>query len=115
MALTDFFRINLPYGMRKNEKGEWFAFNREYKPLGFNTIDRVKYEDYPVYVKYRGLTEAKIKKLAAPESIFRDDRGDVYLFCLYNDATNPVDSPKYWNAYFEKIKQLAKLKPHNGR
>ena len=31
MALTDFFRINLPYGIRKNDKGEWVAFNREYQ------------------------------------------------------------------------------------
>jgi hypothetical protein len=34
--LTDFFRINLPYGMQKNEKGEWMFFNREYVPLGWN-------------------------------------------------------------------------------
>ncbi len=35
MALSDFFRINLPYGMMRNESGEWFVFNREYAPLGF--------------------------------------------------------------------------------
>jgi hypothetical protein len=29
MSLTDFFRINLPYGMNKNENGEWICFNRE--------------------------------------------------------------------------------------
>lgn len=28
MALTDFIRINLPYGIERNEKGEWTAFNR---------------------------------------------------------------------------------------
>jgi hypothetical protein len=37
MSLTDFFRKNLPYGIARNENGEWMAFNREYLPLGFNT------------------------------------------------------------------------------
>lgn len=33
MALDDFFRINMPYGMQRNGDGEWFVFNREYKPF----------------------------------------------------------------------------------
>lgn len=38
MALTDFTRINLPYGIERNEKGEWTAFNREYlQSLGYYT------------------------------------------------------------------------------
>jgi hypothetical protein len=48
MALTDFFRINLPYGIQKNDVGEWSAFNREYKPLGWNTDEWVNYEDAPI-------------------------------------------------------------------
>lgn len=96
MALTDFFRINMPYGLRRNEKGEWFTFNREYKPLGFKTNDRVRYEDYPIFVKYKGLTDGKIKKLAIPESLAHDEKGNVYLFCLYDDATNPHDNPKHF-------------------
>jgi len=47
MALGDFFRINMPYGMRRNDKGEWFVFNREYKPLGWNTKEFINEEDYP--------------------------------------------------------------------
>ena len=34
MALSNFFKINLPYGIKRNENGQWTAFNREYKPLG---------------------------------------------------------------------------------
>ena len=37
MGLFDFFRVNLPYGLKKNSKKEWIAFNREYMPLGWNT------------------------------------------------------------------------------
>lgn len=43
MALTDFFRINLPYGIVRDSKGRWSAFNREYLPLGWN-----EREDSPV-------------------------------------------------------------------
>ena len=77
--------------------------------MGWNTVESVKYEDYPVYVKYKGLTEAKIIKLAS--SFERDENGPIILFWFYNDATNPADSPKYWNAYLEKIMFFSRLKP----
>ena len=35
--LSDFFRINFPYGLMRNENGEWTAFNRDYLPLGHNS------------------------------------------------------------------------------
>jgi hypothetical protein len=112
MALGDFFRINMPYGMKRNDKNEWFVFNREYKPLGFNTNENIKEEQHPVYTKYKALTEAKIIKIAWSDNdgIRRNEKGEIYMFWLYNDATNPKDSPKYWNDYFEKIKILSNLK-----
>lgn len=111
MALGDFFRINMPYGMKKNDKNEWFVFNREYKPLGWNTREHIREEDYPVFNQYETLTEAKILKLAwsDTEGVKRNDEGEICMFWLYNDATNPKDKPKYWNDYFEKIKILSQL------
>lgn len=112
MALGDFFRINMPYGMEKNDKNEWFVFNREYKPLGFNTNERVEYEKYPVFVRYKALTEAKLQKLACPkeDTIRRNEKGEIRMIWFYSDGTNPKDSPKYWNDYFERIKILSSLK-----
>lgn len=112
MALGDFFRINMPYGMKKNDQNEWFAFNREYKPIGFNTNEYIYEEKYPVYTKYKGLTEAKILQLSwsKKEGITRDENGEIYMFWLYSDQTNPKDDPKYWDEYFNKIKILSKLK-----
>lgn len=111
MALGDFFRINMPYGMKKNDKNEWFVFNREYKPLGWNTNEHIKEEDYPVFTKYNALTDAKILKLAGSDKdgVRRNEQGEIYMFWLYNDVTNPKDTPKLWNDYFEKIKILAQL------
>ena len=110
MALTDFFRINLPYGIQKNESDEWSAFNREYVPLGWNTTDTVKFSDYPVFTKYKALTEAKLLKLSWSEgSIIKDEKGKITKIFFYNDGTNPASNPKYWEEYFDKIKLLAKL------
>lgn len=118
MALTDFFRINLPYGVSRNSKGEWFAFNREYMPLGWNTQSSKKniaddnvYSENPVYTKYRGLTEKKLVEIAgSTDRIILDSNGKIERVFLYNDNTNPQSSPKYWDEYFQKIKILSNLK-----
>lgn len=38
--LADFFRINMPYGMKQNKEGKWIIFNREYMPLGWNDVEK---------------------------------------------------------------------------
>jgi len=113
--LSDFFRINFPYGIRKNSKGEWVCFNREYMPLGWNRKENVSIHDekafahLPVYTKYNGLTDARLEKLAIePYAVSRDDEGKIYMVFFYNDKTNPQSEPRNWNEYFEKIKLLSK-------
>jgi len=115
--LSDFFRINLPYGMRKNASGEWFFFNREYVPLGWN-IKRLSssgngidpYSELPIYTKYKKLRDATLLKLAwdAEHGVQRNENGEIEKVFFYNDATNPQNDPKYWGQYFEKIKLLSK-------
>lgn len=113
MALTDFFRINMPYGMESNEKGEWMFFNRDYKPIGFNTSDFIDYHKYPVFTKYKALTENKLISLSHQidkKGIQKDEKGKIYKVYFYNDSTNPMIYPKCWDAYLKKIKMLSKLK-----
>lgn len=109
--LSDFFRINMPYGIKKNDKGEWMAFNREYKPLGFNTTELVKEQDYPIHVKYRGLSDALLLKLAHTDghSVTHDIYGSIERIFLYNDRTNPMNDPLFWPDYIDKIKLLSTL------
>lgn len=115
--LSDFFRINLPYGMKRNTNNEWVFFNREYVPLGWNTTSgkRSVHENeeafihLPIRTKYKGLTEEKLKKLAIePDAIGRDDDEKINLVFFYKDRTNPQSSPEHWGIYFEKIKLLSK-------
>lgn len=115
MALLDFFRINLPYGIAKNTKDEWVAFNREYLPLGWNNresddnlFEDGKYSNLPIHTKYNGITEKSLQKIAGNEDfIHRDENGKIIKVFLYNDDTNPQSNPKYWDEYFQKLKLLS--------
>ena len=115
MALDNFFKINLPYGVRGSKKKGWFAFNREYKPLGFNKCslgDQVKYDDYPIFTKYKRMNSSIIKKISEMEgSIVQESEDETVLF-LYDDGNNPSNTGKErdWKLYFKKLKMLATLK-----
>lgn len=103
MALEDFRAVFLPYCIEKQPGGTYVVLNREYKPLGFKTRDFIKYADYPVCVKIKGLTAAKAAKLSVDES------KDLDRIFLYDDATNPIRSKKNMDAYLAKLAVLAKL------
>ena len=120
--LGDFFRINLPYGIKRNDKGEWMAFNREYMPLGYSDESHKTTwhnDNLPIFTKYKGLTEALLIKVAARdgESIKRNENGEICEVWLYNDATNPMNQTSknnsYWKLYWEKLEILSKrdIKP----
>jgi hypothetical protein len=118
--LNNFFRINLPYGIAKNENGEWMAFNREYMPLGFNNINSKglpgsSYQDLPVYTKYEKITEKFLLEIADSEyEIHHNEKGEIIKVFLYDDGTNPINQPKekkhLWDSYFDKLKKLSRLK-----
>lgn len=124
--LENFFRINLPYGMIRNDKNEWMCFNREYMPLGYVDTDFKKsmsgmypnYTDLPIYAAYMGLTEFILIRLAdrSPDSIRRDLDGKICQVFFYDDGTNPTNAKDkkhsnfLYETYFEKLKVLSELK-----
>ena len=113
MALTDFFRINFPYGIQRNDTDEWFAFNREYMPLGTAKKTAVlSDEDWKklfVGVRYNGLTDKLLTEIAAGEPK-RDDTGKIYFVTLYKDGSNPMNDSQYWDSYSKKLKKIGRLK-----
>lgn len=97
MALSDFFRINLPYGIHRNSNNEWTAFNREYVPLGWNEIINMDSTgitedgtEKPIYTKYSKLTEKKLLEIAGSDNMVNYDKdGKIFRVFLYDDGTVP--------------------------
>ncbi|MDR6546668.1 hypothetical protein J2810_002774 [Chryseobacterium rhizosphaerae] len=122
--LTNFFRINLPYGIAKNDNDEWMAFNREYMPLGFNDVSLKEhvgksYHDKPIYTKYNSITEKLLLELSfdGEKGVRRDSSGKIEKVFLYDDGTNPSsgydsknEEEKMWNDYFQKLKKISELR-----
>ncbi|EFK57344.1 hypothetical protein U0038_17565 [Sphingobacterium spiritivorum] len=115
MSLSNFFRINLPYGIARNSNNEWIAFNREYLPIGWNDVgfkrnDSFKnseYGDLPLYTKYKNISKNKIDEIIYDKELIRlDDKNEIEVIWFYNDKTNPTVSNK-WDSYFKIIEKLA--------
>ena len=107
----------MPYGIIRNEKGEWMAFNREYMPLGFNDTrydSRVPnaLPSEPIWTKYKALHDKTLIALAYDQTGYdRNDDGDIVQVWFYNDGSNPsaTNKKEHWDAYFDKIKRLSKF------
>jgi len=104
MGLGDFRSVYLPYCIQKQADGSFIVLNREYKPLGFNSIEHFDYKDYPISSKIKGLTAKTIKKLS-----WNGRMQDNSIF-LYNDSSIPTRSKKNMKKYLEKLEILAKYK-----
>ena len=112
MALSDFFRINLPYGIQRKEKNEWTAFNREYLPLGTNEktplgSGKAEY----IYTVYKPIREGTLLKIADQDEnrIRRNDKGEIVMIFLYHDGSNPASNPEGWTKYMNKLRLLSKF------
>lgn len=104
MKIKNVRAVYFPYCIEKQKDGSWVVLNRDYNPVGFNTSERITYEDYPVSMKIKGLGPGTLRKLSWND----EEPGDkVYL---YNDSCTPTRSEKAMFSYFEKLKILLKLK-----
>jgi len=102
--LGTFISVCLPYCLQRQPDGRYAVLNREYKPLGCNTYERIKYGDYPVCIELKGLGPATIRKLSCHGS---EDPERIYL---YYDGCNPCARAEYMEAYLERLRIMAKLK-----
>jgi hypothetical protein len=89
--------------MQKQADGRYVILNREYKPLGFKTNAHVKYEDYPIAVKFKRFTKAQAKSISCSGS------EDLDTVSFYNDGCIPTASEKHMAAYLKRLAALAKL------
>ena len=100
MALNNFFKINMPYGIKRNENGHWAAFNREYRPLGENDFMKHVPDSDFIYTDYGKLSERFLMDLADDPTSFQMDENNVIVrVFFYDDATNPANHVKAENSY----------------
>ncbi len=100
---TDFRAVYFPYCIERMADGTWVILNRQYKPVGFNTGDFIRYEDFPVSAKLEGIGPGVLKKLA-----YDGDGGGGKVY-LYDDGCVPTHSKANMDAYLKKLAILAKL------
>lgn len=94
---------HFPYCIQRLESGRYILLNRNYKPLGNPTRDRVSYETDPSAVKIT-ITPATAAKLSWEQS------QKVEKIYLYNDGCIPTESAAYMADYLKRLAVLAKLK-----
>lgn len=115
MALNNFFRINLPYGIKRDLNGHWAAFNREYKPLGNNDSFKHSTGEEFIHTNYGKLSDRLLIDLADDATAVQtDENNEITKVFLYDDGTNPSNNLKneieLWDKYFKKLKLLSKLR-----
>jgi len=92
-----------PYCMEQNDDGSWVFLNRKYKPIGMNTGEWIKYDDYPVRFFLKGLGPATRAKLDI------HGKGTDRRIYFYNDATVPTKSAKNMKAYLARLEIIMNL------
>jgi hypothetical protein len=86
------------------EDDKYIILNREYKPLGFKTMAHVKYEDYPIAIKFKRFTIETIKKISYKGSPEKD-----WIY-LYNDGCIPTSNNANMEKYLKRLGLLARLR-----
>ncbi|AUS04407.1 hypothetical protein C1A40_02475 [Tamlana carrageenivorans] len=99
----------MPYGLEKNDQGEWFAFNRYYEPLG--TLQ-----------KYVNITEQELQELAFDKDsiAINENTNEIVRVFLFRDGTNPARSvdtkiitkeeQQNWDEYFKRLQKICHFK-----
>jgi hypothetical protein len=99
--------VYFPYCIERQENGSWVILNRNYKPVGLNTGKFIKYGDYPVSIRLKGLGPATLKRLSCKDE---EPKGRVYL---YTDSCIPTSGAKAMSSYLKKLEILLKIQTNN--
>lgn len=104
MAIENVRAVYFPYCIEKQSDGSWVLLNRNYKPVGFNTSDFIKYGEHPVSMNLKGIGPATLRKLSYKD----EEPGDMVY--LYSDGCVPTNSTEAMASYLIKLEVLLKLK-----
>jgi hypothetical protein len=105
MQTNNLARIAYPYCLHKATDDSWIVLNRNYKPLGELTAERVDYATHPARIKLKGLTKAVAQRLS-----YQDLKGEIpERIYLYEDGCDPTVSADKMMGYSDRLAALASL------
>lgn len=102
--MHEFRQVFFPYCLDQHENGTWTLLNRQYKPLGFNTMDWIKYDSYPIFCKTRKIRLSTLQKISYQPI----EEGETKIY-LYNDGCVPTNGKKYMDAYLDRLRVLMSI------
>ncbi|WP_458789419.1 hypothetical protein [Adonisia turfae] len=94
---SKFLEIFYPYCIERLEDGRYVILNRNYKPLGVMTSERIDYGPYAVSLKITPSVASKIS--------WKGD-ADITRIYLYQSRHTVCESYE-WKAYTERLKVLS--------
>ncbi len=97
--MTGFRQIILPYCLKRMEDSTYIILNRRYKPIGFDTTEFLRYEDYPICHRIKEINQ----NTAASFSWYGDDNTDINtdIIHLYHDDSISTSSPENMRSYLD--------------
>lgn len=94
--------VMLPYCIERIAGSSGYVLlNRNYKPIGFNTANKVDYKKYPI------VHHLRITPKTAAMLSWNNDTGTEKIF-LYGDSLMEADLPQYFKRLAHLSKMLAK-------
>lgn len=94
---------HFPYCVRRLKDGRYIVLNRNYKPLGEPTTDRVDYDAHPSAVAIK-ITAAAARKLSW------EAKEDLESIFLYSDGCVPTSGAAHMAAYCKRLAVLMGIK-----
>ena len=94
-------RSHFPYCLKRMDDGSWVVLNRNFKPIGITTTDRVDYTAVPVSFRSKRLTPRVLRMLSHelnPKSL-----NHVYM---YDKNAPPERDPIRLHLYMQKLQIL---------
>ena len=96
------FRKTMPYCVKQLQDGTYVLLNRDYKPIGFTTMEPVRYENHPIGHNINITAEIAAK-------ISHKGDTDVKVIYLYGDKSVPTVNSENWDKYMARFEVLSNL------
>jgi hypothetical protein len=98
------FKLQIPYCLHQLQNGDWLVLNRNYKPIGQTTSDRVDYEQF--------------EGVSIPDDVIRELGADTQVaegkVWIYTGVHNPHYRQNWRPKYIDKLTLIGRYVGDNA-